>query len=40
MIVHHSDKGAFAVRRGKWKLMLDNYGGFRRKNPKDSTSHQ
>ncbi|MHC4507654.1 MAG: sulfatase-like hydrolase/transferase [Planctomycetota bacterium] len=34
-IVHHSDGGIFAIRRGKWKLMLDNKGGSRRQNPKD-----
>lgn len=35
MIVHHSDAGVFAVRRGKWKLMFDENGGSRRRNPKD-----
>ena len=35
MIIHHSDSGKFAVRKGKWKLILDNFGGSRRKNPKD-----
>ncbi len=35
LIVHHSDAGVFALRRGKWKLMLDNKGGSRRRNPKD-----
>ncbi|MDZ8117003.1 sulfatase family protein [Pontiella agarivorans] len=35
MIVHHSDKGFFAVRKGKWKLLLDDRGGSSRKNPKD-----
>jgi arylsulfatase A-like enzyme len=34
-IVHHSDGGVFAIRRGKWKLLLDNQGGSRRTNPKD-----
>ena len=34
-IVHHSDGGIFAVRRGKWKLLFDNKGGSRRQNPKD-----
>ncbi|VGO18080.1 sulfatase family protein [Pontiella sulfatireligans] len=38
MIVHHSDKGFFAVRRGKWKLMLDNKGGSRRQNPKEKNN--
>lgn len=35
MIVHHSDRGYFAVRKGKWKLMLENKGGSGRRNPKD-----
>lgn len=35
MITHHSDGGIFALRRGKWKLMLENKGGSHRKNPKD-----
>lgn len=35
MIVHHSDKGIFSVRRGKWKLTFANDGGSNRKNPKD-----
>lgn len=35
MIVHHSDAGVFAIRRGKWKLMFDEQGGSRRRNPKD-----
>ncbi|EDM28672.1 arylsulfatase A precursor [Lentisphaera araneosa HTCC2155] len=34
-IVHHSDAGVFAIRQGKWKLLLDNIGGSRRSNPKD-----
>jgi hypothetical protein len=34
-IVHHSDSGEFAIRRGKWKLVLDDRGGSRRQNPKD-----
>jgi arylsulfatase A-like enzyme len=34
-IVHHSDVGVFAIRKGKWKLHLDNKGGSRRTNPKD-----
>ncbi|MDD7985392.1 arylsulfatase [Lentisphaera marina] len=34
-VVHHSDAGVFAVRLGKWKLLLDNIGGSRRSNPKD-----
>lgn len=35
MVVHHSDQGVFAVRKGKWKLLLDNKGGSKRNNPKD-----
>ena len=34
-VVHHSDAGVFAIRRGKWKLLFDNRGGSRRTNPKD-----
>ena len=34
-VVHHSDAGVFAIRQGKWKLLLDNIGGSRRSNPKD-----
>jgi len=34
-VVHHSDAGIFAIRRGKWKLLFDNKGGSRRRNPKD-----
>ncbi|VGO16278.1 Arylsulfatase [Pontiella desulfatans] len=34
-VVHHSDSGQFSIRRGKWKLLFDNHGGSRRKNPKD-----
>ena len=34
-VVHHSDSGVFAIRRGKWKLLFDNKGGSRRTNPKD-----
>ncbi|GAA3615039.1 arylsulfatase [Flavivirga amylovorans] len=30
LIVHHSDKGVYAVRKGKWKLLLDNKGGSNR----------
>lgn len=35
LIVHHSDKGVFGVRKGKWKLILDDKGGSNRRNPKD-----
>ncbi|MCK4747689.1 MAG: sulfatase-like hydrolase/transferase, partial [Bacteroidales bacterium] len=34
-IILHSDVGHFAVRQGKWKLVLHEKGGTRRHNPKD-----
>lgn len=34
-VVHHSDSGVFAIRRGDWKLIFDKAGGSRRNNPKD-----
>ena len=34
-MVMHSDSGHFAIRRGKWKLVLHDQGGTRRKNPAD-----
>ncbi len=34
-VVHHSDSGLFAIRRGNWKVVFDKAGGTRRKNPKD-----
>ena len=34
-IVHHSDSGLFAIRRGNWKVVFDKAGGTRRTNPKD-----
>ncbi|VGO18926.1 Arylsulfatase [Pontiella sulfatireligans] len=34
-LVHHSDKGTFALRRGRWKLVLDDGGPSPRVNPKD-----
>jgi len=34
-IVHHSDSGKFAIRKGKWKLVLHEKGGSGRRNPKD-----
>ncbi|WP_139957652.1 sulfatase family protein [Flavicella sediminum] len=33
-VVHHSDKGIFSVRYGKWKLMFDNSGGSNRTDPR------
>ena len=38
MIVHHSDDGIFAMRRGKCKLMLDNKGGSGRGNKELKTN--
>lgn len=35
LLVHHSDKGFFAVREGKWKLMIHANAGTNRANPKD-----
>ena len=34
-IVHHSDAGFFAIRKGKWKLIFDENAGSRRVDPKD-----
>lgn len=34
-VVHHSDSGLFAIRRGNWKVVFDKGGGTRRKNPRD-----
>ena len=33
-VVHHSDAGYFAIRKGKWKLIFNEAGGTRRINPK------
>ncbi|SMP78839.1 Arylsulfatase A [Neorhodopirellula lusitana] len=30
LVIHHSDGGIFAIRRGKWKVMFDDFGGFHR----------
>jgi arylsulfatase A-like enzyme len=35
LLVHHSDKGFFALREGKWKLMLHPKAGTNRRNPKE-----
>ena len=35
-IVHHSDSGAFSIRRGDWKLILAPEGGSRRQDPLDT----
>ena len=34
-IVHHSDAGFYAIRKGKWKLIFDENAGSRRVDPKD-----
>ncbi|CAA6692717.1 MULTISPECIES: arylsulfatase [unclassified Lentimonas] len=34
VVVHHSDKGIFSVRYGKWKLMFDDFGGSNRGDPR------
>lgn len=34
LVIHHSDKGIFSVRRGKWKLMFDDFGGSGRGDPR------
>lgn len=34
-IVHHSDAGHYALRKGKWKIIFDKGAGSRRKDPKD-----
>mgnify|MGYP006257880205 FL=1 len=34
-IVHHSDAGFFAIRKGKWKLIFHENAGSRRVDPKD-----
>lgn len=34
-IVHHSDAGFFAIRKGKWKLIFHENAGSRRRDPKD-----
>jgi arylsulfatase A len=33
-VVHHSDAGHFAIRKGKWKMIFNEAGGTRRLNPK------
>jgi arylsulfatase A-like enzyme len=37
-VVYHSDAGFYSIRDGRWKLVLHEEGGTRRKNPKDKDS--
>ncbi|MBK1875804.1 sulfatase family protein [Pelagicoccus mobilis] len=34
VVVHHSDKGIFSIRQGKWKVMFDDFGGSNRGDPR------
>ncbi|WP_146397338.1 sulfatase family protein [Planctomycetes bacterium CA13] len=34
LVIHHSDKGIFSIRRGKWKVMFDDFGGSSRSDPR------
>lgn len=34
LVIHHSDQGIFSIRRGKWKLMFDDFGGSSRGDPR------
>ena len=34
LVIHHSDKGIFAIRKGKWKVMFDDFGGSNRGDPR------
>ncbi|TWT80220.1 Arylsulfatase [Planctomycetes bacterium CA13] len=34
LVIHHSDKGIFSIRRGKWKVMFDDFGGSNRGDPR------
>ena len=34
LVIHHSDKGVFSIRRGKWKVMFDDFGGSSRYDPR------
>ncbi|SMP68960.1 Arylsulfatase A [Neorhodopirellula lusitana] len=34
LVIHHSDNGIFAIRRGKWKVMFDDFGGSKRVDPR------
>ncbi|MDZ8119737.1 sulfatase family protein [Pontiella agarivorans] len=34
LVIHHSDQGIFAIRKGKWKVMFDDFGGSNRGDPR------
>jgi arylsulfatase A len=34
LVLHHSDGGIFSIRRGKWKVMFDDFGGSNRGDPR------
>ncbi|VGO18928.1 sulfatase family protein [Pontiella sulfatireligans] len=34
LVIHHSDKGVFSIRSGKWKVMFDDFGGSGRGDPR------
>ncbi|VGO19659.1 sulfatase family protein [Pontiella sulfatireligans] len=34
LVIHHSDKGVFSIRSGKWKVMFDDFGGSNRGDPR------
>lgn len=34
LVLHHSDNGIFSIRRGKWKVMFDDFGGSGRYDPR------
>lgn len=34
LVIHHSDKGIFSIRSGKWKVMFDDFGGSGRSDPR------
>jgi len=34
LVIHHSDIGIFSIRRGKWKVMFDDFGGSKRTDPR------
>ncbi|MDZ8117004.1 sulfatase family protein [Pontiella agarivorans] len=36
LVIHHSDKGIFSIRRGTWKVMFDAFGGSGRYDPRAS----
>ncbi|MDF7824808.1 arylsulfatase [Pontiellaceae bacterium B12227] len=34
LVIHHSDKGIYSIRKGKWKVMFDDFGGSSRGDPR------